>query len=348
MQAISTQHHEATAFANERWVLAARPQGMVKHSHFRLERAPVPELLTGEFLVKTHYVSLDPAMRGWMNEGTTYIRGVGLGEPMRAFAAGEVVRSRHPLFPVGAFVTGLLGVQRYAVSSGKGVELVDVARAPLQTWLGALGMPGMTAYFGLRERGQPKSGETVLVSAAAGVVGSLVGQIANILGCRTVGIAGGAEKCAMLVHDFGFDVALDYKAGNLAEQLRHACPNGVDVYFDNVGGEMLDTALTNLARGARVVICGAISQYNAEVPQGPKNYLKIVTARGVMNGIIVFDYEDRYDEAKRDIAEWLREGRINTRDHIITGFERFPEALLMLFSGENVGKLLLDTQPLLL
>ncbi len=335
-----------TTATNERWVLAARPQGMVRHSNFRLEHAPLPELLEGEFLVKTQYISLDPAMRGWMNEGKTYIRGVGLGEPMRAFAAGEVVRSRHPSFPVGAFVSGLLGVQRYAVSNGNGVHLVDTALAPatavaLQTSLGALGIPGMTAYFGLQERGQPKNGETVLVSAAAGAVGSLVGQIAKIRGCRAVGIAGGAEKCAMLVHDFGFDAALDYKAGNLAEQLRQACPNGVDVYFDNVGGEILDIALTNLARGARVVICGAISQYNAEVPQGPKNYLKIVTARGIMNGIIVFDYEDRYDEAKRDIAAWLREGRLRTRDHIVTGFERFPEALLMLFSGENVGKLLL-------
>jgi NADPH-dependent curcumin reductase len=331
------------------WTLAARPQGMVKHTDFRLQSSPIPACRDGQILVRVHYVSIDPAMRGWVNEGTTYIKGVELGATMRAFAVGEVVESKHSKFVVGNFVSGMFGVQQYALSDGTGIEIVHAASADaLPVFIGALGMPGMTAYWGLLDKGHVKEGETVLVSGAAGAVGSVVGQIANIKGCRTIGIAGGTEKCAYLTRELGFDAAIDYKAENLVEGIRRAAPGGVDVYFDNVGGDTLDAALANLARGARVVICGAISQYNnanesgePAPPQGPKNYMKIVTARGVINGIIVLDYFDRASEFRSQIQEWISAGKLTTKEHIVHNIEQFPSALLMLFRGENFGKLIL-------
>jgi NADPH-dependent curcumin reductase CurA len=331
-----------TPIMNTLWTLAARPQGMVKQSDFALQTYPLQSLQDGEFRVQIQYISLDPAIRGWMNAGTTYVSGIELGAVIRTFSAGTVVETRNGNFPVGTAVTGLFGAQRFAVSQGKNVDVVDASQAPLHLYLGALGMPGMTAYFGLLDKGKPQAGETVVVSGAAGIVGSLVGQIAKLKGCRTIGIAGGVEKCAMLTQDFGFDAAIDYKSEKVLERLKIMAPDGVHIYFDNVGGEILDAALANLARGARVVLCGAISQYNATAPNGPKNYLKIVTARGIMHGIIVFDYQSRYPEAVRDIAEWMREGHIVTYNHIIEGLEQFPDALLMLFSGENRGKLLIQ------
>jgi NADPH-dependent curcumin reductase CurA len=282
-------------------------------------------------------------MRGWMNEGRSYIAPVGVGDVMRALAAGRVVASNHPKLAVGDHVTGLLGAQEYAVVSGDALGKVDAELAPLPTYLGTLGMPGMTAYFGLLEIGRPAEGETVVVSGAAGAVGGVVGQIAKLKGARAIGIAGGAEKCRYVVEDLGFDAAIDYKAQDVAEGLREHCPQGIDVYFDNVGGEILDAALARLARHARVVICGAISQYNATgAMAGPSNYMSLLVNHASMTGFVVSDYGDRYLEGVREMTGWLAEGKIVSREDVATGgLERFPETLLRLFEGGNIGKLVL-------
>ena len=328
---------------NIRYVLAARPSGAASEQHFRREELPVQQPEEGEVLIKVHYISLDPAMRGWMNEGTTYVKGVEIGAVMRAFGAGEVIISKHPGYLVGQMVTGLLGVQQFTVEKGAYLTLVNTDIAPLSWYLGLLGMPGLTAYFGLLDKANPKAGETVLVSGAAGMVGSLVGQIAKIKGCKVAGIAGGSEKCTYLTDELGWDIAIDYKnTPDIAARLRETVPNGIDVFFDNVGGEILNAALTQLARGCRIVICGAISQYNQTTPVGPSNYLKIVSARGTLTGIIVFDYFPRAQEAINDISSWVKEGKIKYREHIIPGIEQFPAALNNLFTGENQGKLLIQ------
>lgn len=328
---------------NIRYVLAARPSGAASEEHFKREELPVQEPEQGEVLIKVQYISLDPAMRGWMNAGTTYVKGVELGAVMRAFGAGEVIASKHPAIKVGQMVTGLFGVQQYAIEKGDYLTSVDTNIAPLSWYLGILGMPGLTAYFGLLDKANPMPGETVLVSGAAGMVGSLVGQIAKIKGCKVAGIAGGAEKCAYLTEELGWDLAIDYKnTPDIAARLRESLPNGIDVFFDNVGGSILNAALTHLARGCRIVICGAISQYNQDTPVGPSNYLKIVSARGTLTGIIVFDYFGRAQEAISDISTWIKEGKIKYREHIIPGIEQFPAALNKLFTGENQGKLLIQ------
>lgn len=330
---------------NRQFRLAARPIGLPKRSDWSLSEEPIPEPGEGEFLVQVRYVSLDPAMRGWMNEGRSYIAPVGLGEVMRAGGVGKVVESRHPGFAKGQFVTGSFGVQDYAVSDGKGVVRIDPRLAPLPVFLGALGMPGLTAYFGLLDIGKPQPGQTVVVSGAAGAVGSVVGQIAKLKGCRVVGIAGGRDKCDWIVDELGFDAAIDYKSQDLRKALRAAAPNGVDVYFDNVGGETLDAVLLQLARGARIVVCGAISQYNATTPiKGPSNYLSLLVNRASMTGMVVFDYAPRYAEAIAEMAGWMAEGKLKARSEIVEGFDRFPEALLMLFRGENTGKLVLKLE----
>ena len=330
------------AIANRQFRLAARPVGLPKASDWTLVDEPVREPGEGEFLVRNAYISLDPAMRGWMNESKSYVPPVGIGEVMRAYSAGEVVASRHPKFPVGSRVAGLFGVQEYALSDGKGARIVDTALAPLPTYLGVLGMTGMTAYFGLLDVGEAKEGDTVVVSGAAGAVGGVVGQLAKIKGCRVVGIAGGAGKCRHLVDELGFDATIDYKAEDVRAALRQHCPQGIDVYFDNVGGDILDAALANLALHARVVVCGAISQYNAtEGVRGPSNYLSLLVNRARMQGMVVFDYAARYGEAAREMAGWLAEGRLASRVDIAEGFDTFPDALLRLFSGDNTGKLLL-------
>src|SRR4029453_18456906 len=263
----------------------------------------------GEFLVKVLQISLDPAMRGWMNEGKSYIRPVAIGEVMRAGGAGKVVASRHKDYKEGDLVAGSFGVQEYAISDGKGARKVDTRFAPLPVYLGTLGMPGMTAYFGLLEVGKPQPGDTVVVSGAAGAVGTVVGQIAKIKGCRAIGIAGGADKCRYLTEELGFDAAIDYKAGDVKEGLKQHCPQGVNVYFDNVGGDILDTVLTRIARGARIVICGAISQYNNTAPvKGPSNYLSLLVNRASMTGMVVFDYNGRYALAAREMAGWMAQG----------------------------------------
>jgi hypothetical protein len=313
---------------------------MVQRSDFEYAEAPVAEPGEGEVLVKILYISLDPAMRGWMNEGKSYVPPVGIGEVMRAGAAGRVITSRDPNIAVGDHVVGVLGVQEYALAKAKGLTKVDPKLVPLPVYLGTLGMPGMTAYFGLLEIGQPKAGETVVVSGAAGAVGQVVGQIAKIKGCRVVGIAGGADKCAYL-RSIGFDAAIDYKHEDVKAALKQHCPKGVDVYFDNVGGEILDIVLTQLAMHARIVICGAISQYNEAKMKGPSNYMSLLVNRAMMKGMVVFDYASRYGEAAREMAGWMATGQLKTREDVVEGLETFPDTLLKLFKGENIGKLVL-------
>ncbi len=329
---------------NAQWRLAARPVGLPKASDWEWVQQPAPEPHAGEFRVKLEYLSLDPAMRGWMNEGRSYVPPVGIGEVMRAGGIGRVDASRHPNFAVGELVSGLFGVQRYAVSDGRGVARIDTSLAPPPVHLGVLGMTGLTAYFGLLDVGRPEPGQTVVVSGAAGAVGSVAGQIARIKGCRAVGIAGGPEKCAWLVDELGFDAAIDHKCGEVRAELRRHTPDGVDVYFDNVGGETLDEVLRCLARGARVVICGAISQYNAEhPPRGPVNYLQLLVARASMTGFLVFDFAERYAEGIAQLSEWRRGGQLHSREDIVHGgLDQFHEVFLRLFRGENTGKLVLQ------
>lgn len=326
---------------NRQFKLTARPVGMVKRSDFEFVTTPAGEPGPGEALVRVEYLSLDPAMRGWMNAGRSYIAPVGIGDVMRAGGIGRVVASNEPSLAVGDTVVGMTGVQDYAVVKAKEVTKVDPRMAPLPRFLGALGMPGLTAYFGLMDIGQPKEGETVVVSAAAGAVGAVVGQIAKIQGCRAIGIAGGAEKCRY-VEELGFDAAIDYKNEDVREGLARHCPKGIDIYFDNVGGEILDTALTLLAPRARIIICGAISQYNnLEAMQGPRNYMSLLVNHARMEGFVVFHYAARYAEGMKALAGWTMAGKLKAREHIVEGLETFPETLQMLFRGENFGKLVL-------
>jgi hypothetical protein len=326
---------------NQQIQLVKRPQGMVSPDCFKLEESFVSEPGPGQVLVEVQYISLDPAMRGWMNEGTTYMPGVKLGEVMRGFAAGKIIASQDPGFQVGDWVQGLLGVQTYACCEAKVLQKLDPSYGPLSWHLGILGMPGMTAYFGLLERGKPQPGETIVVLGAAGIIGAAVGQIGKILGCRVVGTAGSAEKCRYLTEECGFDAAINYKTEDVAEALQKHCPDRIHVLFDNVGGPLLDVGLAHLARGARVVICGSISQYNESEIYGPKNYLKIVTARGQLSGIIVFDFQEQYPVAVKALSDWIKAGQIKVKEDLRQGIENFPEALKLLFKGENFGKLLL-------
>ena len=322
--------------------LAARPVGEPKRSDFAFADEPLNKLADGQMLLKVHYLSLDPAMRGWMNEGKSYIAPVGLGDVMRSGGIGEVVESRHPRFAVGDFVSGMTNVQTYCVTDGKGFAKIDPTLAPLTTYLNVLGMPGMTAYWGLMDVGTPKAGETVVVSGAAGAVGATVGQIAKIKGCRVVGIAGGQDKCDYAVKTLGFDACVDYKAGDIRKSLKAACPDGIDVYFDNVGGEILDVVLTQINLKARIIICGAISQYNNTTPiKGPSNYLSLLVNRARMEGIVVFDYAHKYKEAAIEMGGYLAAGKMVSKEHVVDGIDTFPETLMKLFKGENFGKLVL-------
>ncbi|WP_426176328.1 NADP-dependent oxidoreductase [Massilia sp. TWR1-2-2] len=335
-----------TTLLNQQFRLAARPVGLPKPTDWQMTSETVRDIADGEIVVKALYLSLDPAMRGWMNEGKSYIKPVGIGDVMRAGGVGVVVASKSPKFAVGDHVSGSIGVQRYWVGAADdkygAYFKIDPAIAPLPTWLNTLGMPGMTGYFGLLEVGQPKAGETVVVSGAAGAVGQTVGQVAKQLGCRVVGIAGGKDKCDFVVKELGFDACIDYKAGDVRAGLKEYCPNGVDVYFDNVGGEILDTVLTRINMRARIVICGAISQYNNTAPvKGPSNYLSLLVNRARMEGIVVFDYADRYPLGVAAIGKWLKEGNFKSREDVVEGLENFPDALLMLFTGKNFGKLVL-------
>ncbi len=336
-----------TTLNNRQFRLAARPVGLPKSSDWKFTSEPVRELADGEVLVKVLYLSLDPAMRGWMNEGKSYIRPVAIDEVMRAGGIGKVVQSKSDKLAVGDYVSGGLGVQEYWVGAANdktaALYKVDPKAAPLTKYLNALGMPGMTAYFGLLDVGQPKAGETVVVSGAAGAVGQTVGQVAKHKGCRVVGIAGGKDKCDFVVNELGFDACIDYKTGSVKDGLKEHCPNGVDVYFDNVGGDILDTVLTRINLKARIIICGAISQYNNTAPvKGPANYLSLLVNRARMEGIVVFDYADRYHLGVAEMAKWMAEGTFKTREDVVEGLETFPDTLLMLFEGKNFGKLVLQ------
>ncbi|HMP08320.1 MAG TPA: NADP-dependent oxidoreductase [Lacipirellulaceae bacterium] len=325
-------------------VLAKRPApGLVKRDCFSFEDRASPEPAEGQFRIRLDCVSLDPAMRGWLNEGKSYVPPVAIGDVMRAYAAGTVDVSRHPDFKPGDAVQGLFGVQQYALSNGQGAFKIDLAKAPIERWIGGLGMPGWTAYFGLLDVGQPKTGETVVVSAASGAVGSVVGQIAKIKGCRAVGIAGGAEKCRYVVEELGFDACVDYKGGNLAKDLKAACPGGIDVYFENVGGEILDTVLLQMNKFGRIPLCGLISAYNAtELPDGPRNLRAVLTQRLTMRGLIVFDWASRIPEAIDQLGNWHQQGLLKMREDVRQGgVDAFPEIMNLLYTSGNFGKLVL-------
>jgi NADPH-dependent curcumin reductase CurA len=328
---------------NRQYRLAARPVGPPRPGDFALAEAAVREPGEGEVLVRVLYASIDPAMRGWIADRPSYIPPVGIGEVMRALGIGEVVASNFAGIDPGDHVVGMLGIQDYAVVPGAGLNTVDPSIAPLPVFIGTLGMPGMTAYFGLLDIGRPQEGETVVVSGAAGAVGSLVGQIAKLKGCRVLGIAGGAKKCAYVVEELGFDAAIDYKSEDVTAALAEKCPNGIDIYFDNVGGEILDAALARLGRGARVIICGAISQYNATGEmKGPSNYLSLLVNSATMTGFVVSNYFARYAEGAAEMSVWLSSGKVTSREDVLSGIENFPAALLRLFSGENNGKQVLQ------
>ena len=331
------------AAINRMATLAARPVGQIKTTDFKVTEAPVAEPGPGQMLVRITHVSLDPAMRGWVSEGKSYVPPVQIGEVMRAFSVGVVEKSNNPAFKPGDGVTGMMGAQTYLVSDGKGLAKVDLTLAPAERWIGGLGMPGMTAYFGLLEVGQPKAGETVVVSAASGAVGGIVGQIARIKGCRAVGIAGGPDKCKFVVDELGFDACVDYKAPDLHKQLRAACPNGIDVNFENVGGDIMDTVLAQMNLKGRVAVCGLISGYNAtEVPPGPKNFRAILVNRLRVQGLIVTDWLQRWPEGVRDLVQWHKEGKLKFKEDVREGgLDKFAETLALLYSGGNFGKLVL-------
>ncbi|SOE20765.1 hypothetical protein SAMN06298216_1247 [Spirosomataceae bacterium TFI 002] len=327
---------------NTKVKLVKRPIGKPDESSWEIVSEPVPEIKDGEVLVKVKYLSIDPAMRGWMNEGKSYIKPVALGDVMRALGVGEVVESKSDKVKVGDFVSAGMGVQEYTVLPEKEALKVDTSFIDLPVYLGTLGMSGLTGYFGLLDTGKPVEGETVVVSGAAGSVGSVVGQIAKIKGCRVVGIAGGKEKCDYVVNELGFDACVDYKGGRLRRDLREAAPDGVDVYFDNVGGEILDTVLTLINMKARIVICGAISQYNATTPYGIKNHLSLLVNRAKMEGIVIFDNVANYGKAAKEMAGWIAQGKLNSKYHVEEGgVNAFHETFMKLFEGANTGKMVL-------
>jgi len=321
---------------NTRVVLASRPKGWVTEDNFRIERVPVAPPREGEVLVKNLWLSLDPYMRGRMSDAKSYVKGVDIGEVMVGQTVGEVLESKNTGFKPGDKVLTQLGWQLFGVARDV-VKLKDL-QVPLSYYLGILGMPGMTAFFGLKEIGQPKEGETLVVSAASGAVGSVVGQLGKLSGCRVVGIAGGPEKCGYVVKELGFDACVDYKAGRLYEDLKAACPKGVDVSFENVGGEILDTLLRLMNVGARIVVCGLISEYNAAEPYGYRNMRAVLVNRIRMQGMIVFDWKERYGEALKALAGYLAQGKLKYRESVVEGIENSPKGLIALLKGGNFGK----------
>lgn len=327
--------------------LKKRAEGVPQDDVWETTHNAPAELGDGEIAVDVEYVSVDPAMRGWIIDTPSYLPPVRIGEVMRAGGLGTITASRNDNFAVGDIVRGLTGVQSHYVGSADGFTISQPDLAPARKFLAGLGMPGMTAYFGLLDVGALKEGETVLVSGAAGAVGSVVGQIAKIKGCRVVGVAGGPSKCATVVERYGFDACIDYKSENVAKAIQAHCPKGVDIYFDNVGSETLEAALMNIAMHARVVLCGAISQYNtmsADGVVGPRNYMQLLVKRARMEGFVVIDYADRYGHAIAEMAGWLNEGKLILDEHVVDGIENFPEALRMLFDGRNTGKLMVKVQ----
>ena len=330
---------------NRQWVLASRPEGLVSESNFEYREVDKPKPAKDQVLVRNLILSFEPAMRGWMTDRPSYIPPAPLGEPMRSLGVGQVVESNNPAFQPGEIVQGFLGWQDYAVVSDARESRVRKVPpgVPLSWTLGVLGLTGLTAYFGLLDVGKPEVGDTVVVSGAAGATGSVAGQIARIKGCKVVGIAGGPTKCGWLTETAGFDGAIDYKSEDVRERLGELCPERIDIYFDNVGGEILDSALAHIEYKARVVLCGGISIYNVkEPPPGPKNYLNLLIQRARMEGFIVLDYAERFGEATEQLAAWVKEGKIRFEEDIQTGFENIPRTLLRLFEGKNLGKQLLE------
>ena len=328
---------------NKQIILKKRPSGVPTSDTWQLESTLIPELKEGEILIQQHYISLDPAMRGWMNDTKSYIPPVAIDDVMRAGSIGKVIQNNgNPKFEVGDCVTSWGGVQQYAITNGDGWYKVDERLAPMPMYIGTLGMPGMTAYFGITEVGKIKEGDIVLVSGAAGAVGSIVGQIAKIKGCTVIGIAGGKDKCDYLINELGFDDAIDYKSDNIYTALKKKCPKGIDVYFDNVGGIILDAALSKLRMHARVVICGAISQYNKKSKiDGPSNYLSLLVTRSTMQGMVVMDYAKEYGNAAKQMGIWMQAGKLKSKEDIYEGIENFQETYNRLFSGDKKGKLIL-------
>ena len=327
---------------NKQLILVKRPKGFPEQDNWEYKTEAVAPLEEGQMLVEQQYVSLDPAMRGWMNETRSYIPPIKIGEVMRAGTVGKVIETKGTTrFKKDDYLVGWGGVQQYVITNGEGYQKVASELADLTTYLGVLGLTGLTAYFGILEVAALKKGEVVLVSGAAGAVGSVVGQIAKIKGCKVIGIAGGKNKCDYLLNELGFDAAIDYKNESLRKEIKRNCPKGIDIYFDNVGGETLDHALASLRINARVVICGAISQYNSQQIEGPKNYLSLLVNRASMKGMVVFDYEAQYDQARIQMSKWMKEGKLKTKEDVYEGIDNFYEVFLKLFSGDKLGKLIL-------
>lgn len=328
---------------NKQIIFKNRPQGLPDKTTWQLEENSIPELQEGEILIQQHYISLDPAMRGWMNDTKSYIPPVAIDSVMRAGSIGKVIKNnKNPNFQVGDCISSWGGVQQFVVSDGEGCLKIDEKVAAMPTFLGTLGMPGMTAYFGILKVANIKEGDIVLVSGAAGAVGSIVGQIAKIKGCKVIGIAGGKDKCNYIVNELGFDAAIDYKSENIYSALKEKCPKGIDVYFDNVGGVILDAALSKLRMHATVVICGAISQYNNKKKiNGPSNYLSLLVTRSTMKGMVVMDFTKDFGKAARQMGTWMQEGKLKSREDVYEGIENFQETYNRLFSGEKNGKLVL-------
>ena len=326
------------AVDNRKVLLASRPQGAVTEQNFRIVDAPMPQPADGEVLVRNEWLSLDPYMRGRMSDAKSYVPPAQLDEVMVGQTVGEVVDSRNPRLSVGDKVLTQLGWQSHGIANGADVTKVDARHVPASYYLGVLGMPGFTAWFGLFEIGQPKAGETIVVSAGSGAVGSVVGQLAKIRGCRAVGIAGGRAKCDHVVHDLGFDACVDHRAGNLYDDLRAACPNGIDVDFENVGGAVLDTALRLMNRHSRIVLCGLVAEYSAKEPYGYQRLRSVLVNRIRMQGMIVFDWKDRYGEALAGLTAYVADGRLKYRESIVEGLDNAPRALIGLLKGENFGK----------
>ena len=334
---------------NRKFILKRRPNGNPVKEDFSLVKETIPEISDGEILVRNHFISLDPAQRGWMSDAPSYMPPIPLGDSVRASAVGKVVQSKNPNFETGQWVLGLNAIEEYSrVAEGGFTAPIDTSLVPSPTnFLSILGAVGLTAYFGLLDAGQPKAGETVLVSGAAGAVGSAVGQIAKIKGCRAVGIAGGPVKCERLINEYGFDAAIDYRGKDidaLDKAIRNAAPNGVDIIFENVGGDILDAGILSLNEKARVVLCGLISEYNSE-PVGIKNLWQLIVKQADINGFLIRDYAPRFPEGGAVMARWIAEGKIKHREHIETGIENAFEAFMLLFSGGNQGKLILDVSP---
>ena len=341
-QRINLEGYKMNSEINIKVLLADRPNGYPVESDFEIVESPIPKVEEGHVLIKTEYLSLDPYMRGRMNDVKSYAPSVNIGDVMVGGAVGKVIESRSPLFSVGEIVEGRLGWQSYALSDGIGLRRIDPEIAPIQTSVGVLGMPGLTAYFGFLDVCEPVPGDTVVISAASGAVGQIVGQIARIMGCRVVGTAGSEEKVRYIVDELGFDVGINYKKNNVSDALDLACPNGIDVYFDNVGGFVTDAVMDRINSGARIAICGQISQYNLVEPElAPRNLSILTRSQAKMEGFLVFAYESRYEEGLTRMAQWIRDGELKYKEDIVQGLKYAPKTFIGMLNGENLGKTLI-------